>query len=178
MNRSRLHRAELSKRDSRAATFWRFRLARRTLNDYAKEAGVSLRTASNDRAYFMAKANEVVVDLAAKSREEMRAEKREEFAALRASLHNPNIRDDRKILLALEIIDRECKLDGLNAAEKVEISGPTLNPLYLAIAKALVDVSEEDIAKVLDFAASLVRPITLDATCFPPIEPLQLEGDK
>jgi hypothetical protein len=115
-----------------------------------------------------------VIDLAATTKEEYRAEKLAEWAQLKRDLENPNIRPDRKIELMLAITDRECKLLGLNAAEQLEITGPQLNPLFLAIAKAMADVPEEDQQKVLDFAATLVRPITLDASCFPPFEPLQL----
>ncbi len=102
----------------------------------------------------------------------------EELAELKAKLESPNIKDDRKVELALSIIDREIKLLGTAAPEKLQVTGPQLNPMYLAIAKAMADVAEEDQPRVLEFARSLVRPLELTADCFPALTVPQLtEGE-
>jgi hypothetical protein len=94
---------------------WRRKeLERRTLQWYADETGVSLRTANNDRDYFMAKADEAVVDLAAKTRDDYRAEEMLRYADLEASLLDPRIKPDRKIELALSIIRGRKDLLGLD----------------------------------------------------------------
>jgi transposase-like protein len=103
--------------------------------------------------------------------EEYRADQLEELAELKSKLEDPAIKPDRKVELALSIIDREIKLLGTAAPEKLQVSGPQLNPMYLAIAKAMADVAEDDQAKVLEFAKSLVRPLELTADCFPPPMP-------
>jgi hypothetical protein len=100
--------------------------------------------------------------------EEYRAEQLAELAELKSKLEDPSIKPDRKVELALSIIDREIKLLGTAAPEKLQVSSSQLNPMYLAIAKAMADVAEEDQAKVLEFAKALVRPLELTADCFPP----------
>jgi hypothetical protein len=108
------HRAQLARRQERAPAWRRKQLERKTLQWYATETGISLRTANNDRDFFMAKADEGVIDLAARTREEYRAEEMERYAALEVRLADPQIKPDRKIELALSIIRGRKDLLGLD----------------------------------------------------------------
>jgi hypothetical protein len=126
-NRSRTHRAELVKRQDRLPTWRRKQLERRTLQWYASETGISLRTANNDRDYFMAKADEGVVDLAARTREEYRAEEMERYAELEVSLADPRIKPDRRIELALSIIRGRKDLLGLDEPSKTQSQNTNFN---------------------------------------------------
>jgi hypothetical protein len=99
-----------------------------------------------------------------------RSEQLIELSELKAQLESPLIRLKDKVDLTLAIIDREIRLLGTESAKKsvnVNIDGK-LTPEYMEIAKLMVDVDPADRVKALDFIKSLVRPVELEADCFPP----------
>jgi hypothetical protein len=146
----------------------------RPLKDLVPELGCSYKTILRYRDLLMKRTtenNDLTID-------DYRQAQLLELAELKEKLESPNIKDDRKVELALSIIDREIKLLGTAAPEKLQVTGPQLNPTYLAIAKAMADVAEEDQIKVLEFAKTLVRPLELTADCFPALTVPQLtEGE-
>jgi len=70
---------------------------------------------------------DTAIDLAAASREELRAEKRGELAVLKIEANNPAIEPEKRVDLKLKVIDRECKLDGLDAPTRTVSQNTNVN---------------------------------------------------
>jgi hypothetical protein len=165
-NRSYKHAAELDNRERRLIVLARFRQERRTLQDYADETGVSKTTAISDKKIFMERLHGDVDSEIHIYRQCQLAELNE----LRAQLKSPSIKDDRKIELALSILDREADLLGTWAPAKsitAHVDAAQLDPLYLDIRGVLQDLEEDDQQMALgllrEFAATKVKPITIDS---------------
>jgi len=176
VNRSRKHRAELDARNHRAAAFWRFRQEGRTLQEYANEFGVSLRTANNDRDHFMEKADEAVVDLCTMSREELRHQIRmelEELKAEAATVTDPG----KRIYLKLQIVERKCKLYGLDEPTRTQSTNVNVqvdaSGRFHKFVQSAAGLSEAQLEQVFVFAEAMPRE-ELPMPAGPP--PLQLEA--
>src|ERR1700722_7040197 len=113
-NYSRLYKAQLDDRERRLQALARYRAEGRKLCDFAKEMGIDIRTAQRDQ-------KEYVRRLTMNTNEEIGFERSRvlhELNDLKVDLHNPAIDADKKVALALAIIDREVDLLGLNAPTK------------------------------------------------------------
>lgn len=95
----------------------------------------------------------------------------EELESLRAELKNDKIKPDRRIDLALSILDREIRLLGTEAPSRSvnvhQSVGHQLDSLYLDIREALLDL--DDVAKqealqmMRNFALTRRKPVTITA---------------
>jgi hypothetical protein len=101
---------------------------------------------------------------------------------LKADLANPNIKADRRIELALSILDREMKLLGTAAPTKsiqAHVSSSESSPLFLKFKKATAGLSEAQLEAAFAQLASIPREAVVtvrDASWFPAPEPKQLES--
>jgi hypothetical protein len=102
-----------------------------------------------------------------------------ELLELKAALVDPSISKDRRISLALQILDREFDLLGTKAPTKsvhADVSGE-FSPQYLKFKKATSGLSEVQLETVYKFAESVKRvyvaPV-IDAGWFPAAEPRKL----
>ena len=107
----------------------------------------------------------IVQDFAASAEEEYRW-----LQELKMDLSDPKIKADRRIELALAILDREMKLLGTAAPTKsiqAHVSSAQLDPLYLDVRGVLQDLEEDDqeagLELLREFARSRVKPLILDA---------------
>jgi hypothetical protein len=138
------------------------------LTEVAKQLGVSYKTAKRDKAEIMRR----LQDASGQAIEGFRAEQLIELSELKAQLLSPLIKADRKVELALAIIDREMKLLGtaspttsITAHVKTEFS-----PLVQRFKKSILGLSDGQVEQVLEFAQGLTRERqlqTIDATWFP-----------
>lgn len=102
-----------------------------------------------------------------------------ELLELKGALENSAIKADRRIELALSILDREMKLLGTAAPTKhinANFSGPKLDALYLDVREILLDLEDAEkqaaLALLKDFAAQHKKP---DVYEHPMLQPKQSE---
>ncbi len=187
-NYSRLYKAQMDDRERRLVILARYRAERRKLCDYAKEMGITVRTAQKDQKEYVRRLVQMSHDQIDFERQrvfhelgELKAELQVLRASLAASVGMP-IKD--RLQIALQIIDRdvvvmkrEAELLGLDAPSKsitahIDTTGDGRFHRFIEAAAGLCDAQLET---VLTFAASMQRkPLELPAG--PPPPPLELEG--
>ena len=173
-NLSRLYKAQRDDRERRLVALARYRAERRTLRQYAEDMGISARCAVNDQKEYIRRLVQMSNDVISAERERVL----NELTALKANLRNPAIDADKKVSLALAIIDREVGIIGLNAPTKVsaEITAPQLDPVVLELKTIIFDLPAEQrqalVSRMREEAKRLRPAVTLDAEFF--AEPKQL----
>jgi hypothetical protein len=111
-----------------------------------------------------------VQDFAASADEQYRF-----LQGLKVDLADPKIKADRRIELALSILDREMKLLGTAAPTKSiqahVSSSAKLDPLYLAVRSVLQDLEDaeqqEGLELLRQFAKTKRKPMTIDLAAVP-----------
>jgi hypothetical protein len=134
-NRSRLYKAQCDDRERRLVALAKYRAERRKLCDYAKDMGINIRTAQKDQREYVRRLTMTTdVEISIERQRVM-----EELNALKVDLLNPKIDPDKKVGLALAIIDREVDLLGLNAPTRSESKNLNVNLTEAPLALAFYD---------------------------------------
>src|ERR1035441_708992 len=151
-----MHKKQTDAREHRLVALGRYRAERIPLWKYAEDFGIARRTAQGDQAEYIRR----LVAMSNDAIDFERSRVLHELADLKMDLRDPTISADKKVALALGIIDREVDLLGLNAPTKsihAHIGETDSTGRFHQFITAASGLSDEQLTTVFQFAKAIQR---------------------